>query len=387
MRKLVTIREITNIEPIPNADAIELVILDGWKCVAKKNEFKIGQSAVYFEIDSALPLDDERFSFLSKINATEIINKLYSVLRTQKFRGQVSQGLALPLDSFPELNNSEIKIDENSELGLGGVLGIIKYEKEIPAEIENIAIGMFPTSIKSTSLERVQNLTSSDLYSMVLDDKNNNPQFNVNIKLNGLSATFFFKNGKWGIASRNVDFNVDTDYADLPSLVKSYFDIFFKVIKPKFENVEMPSYDFALQGEIITPKFAKNFEKVKDTEFYAFKVFNINSSEMLNKNEFYKFCAKYDINQVPSLNFEPTLSDILGEDFDEYLNIEKQKKSVLNIEEKNHINKCLTKFREYFLNLANGKGLYQDKREGIVIYYGKQDAFKAISNTFLLKEK
>lgn len=100
MRKLVTIREITNIEPIINADAIELVILDGWKCVAKKNEFKIGQSAVYFEIDSALPLDDERFSFLSKINATEIINKLYSVLRTQKFRGQVSQGLALPLDSF-----------------------------------------------------------------------------------------------------------------------------------------------------------------------------------------------------------------------------------------------------------------------------------------------
>ena len=40
-----------------------------------------------------------------------------------------------------------------------------------------------------------------------------------------------------------------------------------------------------------------------------------------------------------------------------------------------------------FLNLANGKGLYQDKREGIVVYYGKQDAFKAISNTFLLKEK
>ena len=77
----------------------------------------------------------------------------------------------------------------------------------------------------------------------------------------------------------------------------------------------------------------------------------------------------------------------MGENFDEYLNIEKQKKSVLNIEEKNHINKCLTKFREYFLNLANGKGLYQDKREGIVIYYGKQDAFKAISNTFLLKEK
>jgi len=56
VRKLVTIQEISEVKPIPGADFIELVVIKGWQCVAKKGEFKPEDSCVYFEVDSYLPI-------------------------------------------------------------------------------------------------------------------------------------------------------------------------------------------------------------------------------------------------------------------------------------------------------------------------------------------
>ena len=63
-RKLVTIRKVSEIKPIPNADNIELALVDGWQVVCKKGEFKQGDLGVYFEIDSFLPADKTQFAFL-----------------------------------------------------------------------------------------------------------------------------------------------------------------------------------------------------------------------------------------------------------------------------------------------------------------------------------
>lgn len=62
-RKLASIVEINDIQPIPNADAIEVATVKGWKVVVKKGEFKVNDLAVYFEIDSFLPVRPE-FEFL-----------------------------------------------------------------------------------------------------------------------------------------------------------------------------------------------------------------------------------------------------------------------------------------------------------------------------------
>ena len=43
-RKLATIRRISSIEPIEGADVIEIAVVDGWKVVTKKNEYKPGGS-------------------------------------------------------------------------------------------------------------------------------------------------------------------------------------------------------------------------------------------------------------------------------------------------------------------------------------------------------
>jgi len=72
-RKLASIRKITNIQPIPNADAIEVVSVDGWNVVTKKGEFKIGDLCIYCEIDSFLPILPE-FEFLRKSSYKKLSN-------------------------------------------------------------------------------------------------------------------------------------------------------------------------------------------------------------------------------------------------------------------------------------------------------------------------
>ena len=93
-RKLASIRRITDIQPIKGADALVVATVDGWKVVVKKDEFKVGDLAVYIEIDSLVP--HELAPFLSKGQEPREYNGVKGErLRTIKLRGQVSQGLLI----------------------------------------------------------------------------------------------------------------------------------------------------------------------------------------------------------------------------------------------------------------------------------------------------
>ena len=100
MRKLASIQRIWKIESIEDADRIELAYVLGWKCVVNKGQFKPMDLAVYFEIDSFLPIRDE-FEFMRKSSykKTDIMGEGFR-LKTLRFRGQISQGLLLPIDRF-----------------------------------------------------------------------------------------------------------------------------------------------------------------------------------------------------------------------------------------------------------------------------------------------
>ena len=55
MRSMAHIETILEINPIENADAIEVATILGWKVVVKKNQYTVGQKIVYCEIDSWIP--------------------------------------------------------------------------------------------------------------------------------------------------------------------------------------------------------------------------------------------------------------------------------------------------------------------------------------------
>ena len=92
-RELAYVVSIGWVKPIEGADNIELIGINGWTCIAKKGEFKKGDLAVYFEIDSKLPETAEWAAFLAP--------KHYKVktMKLSKF-GVISQGLALPAEAF-----------------------------------------------------------------------------------------------------------------------------------------------------------------------------------------------------------------------------------------------------------------------------------------------
>ena len=108
-RALAHIEKIEWVKPIEGADNIELIGVLGWVCVAKKEEFKQGDLAVYIEIDSKCPESDERFAFLAA--------KHYKVktMKLGKFK-VISQGLALPISLFPELGGKAVGTDVTEEL-------------------------------------------------------------------------------------------------------------------------------------------------------------------------------------------------------------------------------------------------------------------------------
>ena len=283
MRHLATVRRIKELLPIPNADKIEVAMIDGWQCVVSKDDgFKVGDLVVYVEIDSVLPPIPE-FAFMEK--------RKYRV-KTIKLRGQVSQGLVLPMSIL----NSHQPLPETPEgSDVTEILGIKKYDPEAAHEkvwyqklgaqhkiefpwwlkpfkrikfIRNWWINKhktiddFPSYIKKTDEERIQNMP-------ILFDQIKNGQIPLVVteKMDGTSATFFLKGDKFGVCSRNKWILKD-DGSPYWAVAKKY-DIETILRNLRGLNTSMM---VVLQGEIIGASIQKNKYHLQG---YMFMPFNL----------------------------------------------------------------------------------------------------------------
>ena len=167
-RSLVTIETVRRLSPIDGADAIELAAIRGWSVVVGKGQFRVGDSVLYFEIDSLLPLDDDRFAFLAPRGEKVVDGIRYHRLKTARMRGVYSQGLVMPIRDFLEVVEATVlppghggfdaDPDPNSMADFASLLKVAKFEEELP----ETASGPFPAHlIRKTSSERVQNLDGS----------------------------------------------------------------------------------------------------------------------------------------------------------------------------------------------------------------------------------
>ena len=73
-------------------------------------------------------------------------------LRTVKLRGQLSQGLLLPISILPTTTVIEVGNDVTD------TLGIVKWERPISPQLYGQAKGSFPSFLRKTDQERVQNI-------------------------------------------------------------------------------------------------------------------------------------------------------------------------------------------------------------------------------------
>lgn len=265
-RKLASIQVIEKVSPIEGADAIEVAKVLGWHVVIRKGEFKEGDSVIYCEIDSVLP-DKPEFEFLRARKFR---------IKTIKLKGQVSQGICFPVSLLTKGKSYKIGDDVTEEMG------IEKYEMPIPANLMGHVIGEFPSFMPKTDETRVQLLKG------VLERLRGTPCYATE-KLDGTSATFFIKDGVFGVCSRNLNLKETEDNVHWQMARKYKIE----------EALRLFGRDVAIQGEIVGFGVQTNSLKLRDKRFYAYQLFDIDSYQYYARSFFQEFCEKHGILAVP----------------------------------------------------------------------------------------
>lgn len=305
-RKLVTIARVLGITPIQGADNIELLKIRGWNVVAQKNLYKVGDLCVYAEVDSLFPdglTEEEQYEYkeLKKIynktkdiNILEKMNELSSknhlqeweflrnskfLIKTKKILGQYSQGICFPLIVL-----SKYDVDIKEDFDVTDILGVIKFEPELPNLQE--AKGLFPNHTPKTDEERIQNMEW-------IIETFPEEEFIVTEKLDGTSHTTYYIDGELGVCSRNLEIKIDE------STSNKYKDI---LVKNKLQDkLNLLNRNISLQGELIGNGIAKNPYKLHNKDLYLFRIFDVNNGEFLNQEEFYKISLELGLKVVPQL--------------------------------------------------------------------------------------
>lgn len=358
-RKLASVQRIREIRPIAGADAIEVATVNGWQVVIAKAEgFKVDDMIIYCEIDAFLPICPA-FEFLRKSSFKKNGDMEGFRLKTVKLRGQTSQGLILPLrlltpphaasaDTLPEQAEADASLAPpavEEGLDVTDVLRICKYEPPVPSHLAGLMKGLFPSFLRKTDAERVQNLAR--VYATWRDTMAG--QFFVTEKMDGSSATYYWRDGVYGVCSRNLDLAEPEDMAD---------NTFWKVGADLMLSGKLGGLgrNVALQGELIGNGIQGNPYNIPGHTLLLFDIFDIDTQKYYALPAFLETAAALGLRTVPLLEQAWTLPATIGD----------------------------------LLLYAEGKSVLRaaTDREGVVVRStDRAISFKAISNTFLLRKK
>jgi len=366
MRSLARKVIIDDIQPIPDADRIEVARVGGWNVVVQKGQFIKGNVALYIEVDAYLNAFDKRYEFLqSSYKILRVAGQVYDEgyrLRTVKMRGQLSQGLLLPVDKFYEIRGMAIGDDCTQALA-------IRHYDEVLADAlshsgntkTGLPKGSFPSFVPKTDEERCQNLTDEEII------RNLDTPLEESLKVDGTSATFFYcraanpfddimKEDRRGVCSRNLELK------DSPCV---YWDI-----EHKFNILDrMESYcengcksSIAIQGEISGPGIQGNPDNAREVTFQVFRIWDIEAARWLYWNERFAVCRELGLMHVP-VTAPVTLRSIAKSDDPVVI-------------------------REAVLKYAEGVTPNGNPREGLVFKsLDGRFSFKAVSNRYLLNKE
>lgn len=359
MRKLVTVRKITDIQPIDGADRVEEVWVDGWSVVCQKGIHAIGNTVLYFELDSFLPQSDTRFESFMKFGTRTFDGVVGHRIKTVRLKGVYSQGVIMPLSEFPEMDS-----DTDPEQDYAEYLGIVKWEA--PQErgegmgYQGDKRGDFPWFIRKSDQERIQNLYGK------LTQTHADKEFVGTLKMDGSSITVGYvlgdryDNKEFFYCSRNQELKMpDFGKEDFKRENEGKFyqgaansDLFAKA---HWLHTLFGSY-YAIQGELVGSGVQGNFEKFDTYQVFAYNIFDIEKQEYVDYNTFEVMAESVKLQTVPK---------VYG------------------------ANKVLIHELKDILEMSNlGKVLNADYIEGIVYKQVDGDCqFKAINNRHLEKQK
>lgn len=384
-RELAYVVKIDNIIPIDGADRVEQAVVGGWHIMVRKGQFKIGDKAVYFEIDSKVP-EREPYMFLA--------DKHFKIKTQKYFKGTViSQGLLMAFEDFGWAEDKyevgtfltkELEVIYSVEEDNKRKSNITKYDKmyqrhlglfkkskflrkmfksNLGKKILFIFLGKkrdtrnWPSWVVKTDEERVQNMP-------FLFPGNPDKKWIVTEKIDGTSTTFTMKGRgrkqEFYICSRNVNFDKPEKAENCFYETNVYIEMAEKynmesVLKNILEN--HPEFEFVtIQGETYGANIQKRDYGLTGHDFMAFNLifgYKDGRVERLNPIDMTSILVNtYNIPCVPVLE-----TIILPETMDE------------------------------MIAYANGKSLVDGgMREGVVLRtLDGVESFKSVSNDFLIK--
>lgn len=363
-RKLASVQKVKAIKPIEGADRIEVVQVLNWDCVASKGEYKVGDMVIYFEIDSLLP-DIPAFEFLRGSSWSQKLNK-YKI-RTHKFRGQISQGLIIPVRQLTEIYNqinksalSSIDYDEGDDL-----TELLKIEKYEPP-VSNGPLGDIINHewyVPKTDEERVQVCAENVLPEYI---KSEQGDWYESVKLDGTSCTAGLFEDAFLIGGRNQWYKDENMYT---TTVKKYGDI----EKHLRDYQKLTGKYIVFQGELCGPGIQSNRLGLKEKEWFIFNVWvsdtgKMDSYKKLDLLRFLNMCDDFGLPHVPIIPVGAKFDFKTTTDIDE--TVEKLLRYADGV-----------KYRTFFDDASPNQ-----IAEGLV--FRKNDmtySFKVVSNKFLLK--
>lgn len=355
-RELAYVITIDSLSPIPGYDRVEAAHVGGWNIIVRKDQFKAGDPAIYFEIDSRVPSDKECFAFLEKRN--------YKI-KTIKMCKTISQGLLMSAEDLGWKVSGDTIIDNEAMTHkatdesrfLTKQLGVTyadeednkrkaptadKYKlmaqrhpaifkKPFVRRLMKYRFGRaimfaffgkkkekntkFPTKfpyIKITDEERVENMP------FILKDKE--PWIKTQ-KLDGTSSSYILERKKFGrfeqyVCSRNV--------RQLTPSQKNYHTAIegnvYWMMADKYKIFDfLKSYliendlDYvALQGETVGPSIQGNPHKFPEICFFGFNLIRSDTGRM-NSVEAAQICHLNGIPWVPIVDEKYILPDTMEE--------------------------------------------------------------------------
>ncbi len=366
-RKLASIQIIEEILQHNNADSLELATVLGWQVVTKKGEFKSGDKIIYLEIDSVCP--PEPWAQFLEVRKYRI--------KTIRLRGQLSQGLILPMSLLGKTAESYAVGDDVTEK-----LGITKYEPPDEQTMQSqgkVKTSSFPTHLGFSKTDEPRIQSSPAILQLFKGKK-----WYATIKYDGTSSTFLInpenpselivcsRNQKIGKPQKIVETNeevpekkeqtVEEQMADEQEAIEKSKNVYWLVAhRYKLFEVLSKFPHLVIQGEIYGPSVQGNKLNSKDLRLAVFTMY-----DLVEK----RYCIMKElIDNCRTMGLEMVKIDDSGDCFD------------------------FTK--DVLLNKAKGK--YQgtkNDREGLVFRLqestyvdGERASFKVINNDFLEKEK
>jgi RNA ligase (TIGR02306 family) len=294
--KLASIELISEINPHPNADKLDLAKVLGYTCIVEKDKYKAGDAVVLIQPDTVLP--DEPW--------TEMFKKRGNRVRAMKLRGVFSFGIVMPLTTF--FDDVKSIMDTTPGTEVSHLIGVTKYEVPMPQTLDAKCPLMY--GLNKTDEEHYQNLTDVLPFGEVCD---------ITLKIDGMSSTYYCRKdpetNEWqtGVCSRSLELKKEC----LNNYTRA--EAKYNILEKLQAYCESNNVSLALRGEVHgsgIQHHGVNPHSKLPLSFAAYSVFNLDTLEYENKGSKHYYrnvCSIIGVSEVDLLETATLTPELIKE--------------------------------------------------------------------------